>query len=70
MCTLMSYLIKRGLLGFGGPFLPVLYSVPITVETMGSLSVSTTVHTWIGTWGKEGGFLGSVERGWMDRMKV
>ena len=57
MCTLMSYLIKRGLLGFGGPFLPVLYSVPITVETMGSLSVSTTVHTWIGTWGKDGGFL-------------
>ena len=30
-----------------------MYSVPTTVETIGALSVSTTVHTWIGTWGKE-----------------
>ena len=43
----------KSLLGLGFPFFPVLYSVPTTVETIGSLSVSTTVHTWIGTWGKE-----------------
>ena len=44
-------MIEESLLGLGLPFFPVLYSVPTTVDTIGSLSVSTTVHTWIGTWG-------------------